>query len=551
MRKMKKAIVTLLTFALALPFMTPALAAGYTVERGDSLWSIAEDQLGSGSRWKEIYQANIDRIKNPGLIYVGQELEIPGETDDFSRQVSWEDMLGTTTGTLTVDTLAEKWQLYYETKYGNSTLRGWYLPEDGTMEITDDAGLGAYLDQDAILGAAKPALLDILQNAPAVAADPGEEPVKVIGGDINCKHKWRNQVCIRCQAQCPHNEMDEKGNCVICDAPCTHLKHDPETLMCEYCGKAGYHTFTDGVCSCGRTSIFEWDKVDENYIVPCDEAGRIEEITYTTRSYVSGDEQTDITKRALVYLPYGYDAEKEYDILYLMHGGGDNETSWLVENSENKNLLDNMIKNGDCDPVIVVTPTFYDTPGSVDYFGYEFMNDLIPAVEGKYATYAEGDVAAENLKATRAHRAYAGLSMGSMTGWSSILKYCTDYVGYVGTFSGAGGQNKVETFEEEIAQSLSANLKDDNYEMYYWYNGNGLVDMAHDEHKQSYEEMLQLMPDTFEDGVNACWVDMPKGGHNWAAWQIDLMNVLRVFFQVDEAGEKTELEALASEGRLY
>lgn len=51
----------------------------YTVKRGDTLWAIAKRTLGSGSRWKEIYNANINLIgKNPDLIYPGQVLRIPG-----------------------------------------------------------------------------------------------------------------------------------------------------------------------------------------------------------------------------------------------------------------------------------------------------------------------------------------------------------------------------------------------------------------------------------------------------------------------------------------
>ena len=39
-------------------------AANYTVKSGDCLWNIAKKQLGDGSRWKEIYELNKDKIKN-------------------------------------------------------------------------------------------------------------------------------------------------------------------------------------------------------------------------------------------------------------------------------------------------------------------------------------------------------------------------------------------------------------------------------------------------------------------------------------------------------
>lgn len=51
--------------------------AAYTVKSGDCLWNIAKKQLGDGSRWKEIYELNKDKIKNPNLIYPDQELTLP------------------------------------------------------------------------------------------------------------------------------------------------------------------------------------------------------------------------------------------------------------------------------------------------------------------------------------------------------------------------------------------------------------------------------------------------------------------------------------------
>ena len=49
----------------------------YTVRKGDSLWLIARSFYGDGSRWREIYEANMDKIKNPNLIYPDQVLRIP------------------------------------------------------------------------------------------------------------------------------------------------------------------------------------------------------------------------------------------------------------------------------------------------------------------------------------------------------------------------------------------------------------------------------------------------------------------------------------------
>ena len=55
----------------------PQPEGAYTVVRGDSLWKIAKDQYGSGSKWTVIYEANKDVIKDANQIWPGQTLVIP------------------------------------------------------------------------------------------------------------------------------------------------------------------------------------------------------------------------------------------------------------------------------------------------------------------------------------------------------------------------------------------------------------------------------------------------------------------------------------------
>ncbi len=53
-------------------------SSSYTVKSGDCLWNIAKAKLGDGSRWKEIYDLNKDKVSNPNLIYPDQVLTMPG-----------------------------------------------------------------------------------------------------------------------------------------------------------------------------------------------------------------------------------------------------------------------------------------------------------------------------------------------------------------------------------------------------------------------------------------------------------------------------------------
>ena len=57
---------------------SPAARVGtYVVVAGDSLSKIAKRQYGDGKKWRRIYEANRDLIKDPDLIYPGQKLRIP------------------------------------------------------------------------------------------------------------------------------------------------------------------------------------------------------------------------------------------------------------------------------------------------------------------------------------------------------------------------------------------------------------------------------------------------------------------------------------------
>ncbi len=76
MKHMKKTGALCLAVCLALSMTVPVFAQDYVVKKGDSLWRIAQNELGSGLRWKELYEANKDTIKDPNRIYVGQTLHI-------------------------------------------------------------------------------------------------------------------------------------------------------------------------------------------------------------------------------------------------------------------------------------------------------------------------------------------------------------------------------------------------------------------------------------------------------------------------------------------
>ena len=143
---------------------------------------------------------------------------------------------------------------------------------------------------------------------------------------------------------------------------------------------------------------------------------------------------TVYTKVAWVYLPYGYLQDQQYNIFYLSHGGWSNETT-LMGTDRNptyfKNVIDHAIEDGKMQPMILVFPTYNNTSES-DSGDY---NDLIPAVESKYSTYAK-DTILEGLKENLDHRCFGRFSMRSVNTWC-IFRYYLDYFRYFMPMSGS------------------------------------------------------------------------------------------------------------------
>lgn len=281
---------------------------------------------------------------------------------------------------------------------------------------------------------------------------------------------------------------------------------------------------------------------------PASQRGTIETITYETETYDEGN-SVKMSKQANVYLPAGYDASKQYNVLYLMHGGGENMNTWLVENdySGNKKMVDNLIANGEINPLIIVTPTFYrpsDVPepdGDFDLttiFQHELRKDLIPYIESHYSTYAGGDVSDENLIKTRMHRAFAGLSMGSMTTYRSALYANYDVFAWFGPYSGCQGPGGDQDAEADKIVSVIEAGYEKGMPLGFLYCGNGVDDIAHDEHVNIMKKAVSIT-DKLVEGANYAFIDLPRqersyggytGEHSMWSWHIHLYNCLRVFF---------------------
>lgn len=327
--------------------------------------------------------------------------------------------------------------------------------------------------------------------------------------------------------------------------------------------------------SCGASSYVgpdyeEWAFIrtipmKEKYTADVAHHGTVEVLCYTTHSYAmeavaagnvlfAADDNPDllpidraklcgdqtefiVEKELLVYLPYGYDPNEQYNVVYALHGTGEDETYWIGDCSTGlgtRKVLDRMIDRYECDPFILVSPTYYSIPEDkaelftdLDagdmlanvwpmYFWLEMRNDIIPLIDSTYSTYgAEADA--------RDHRGFVGLSRGSMTTLNSIMMHCLDQFAYFGNYSGLWCD-----FDAFKARMESDEYKD--LDVKFWYNGNGSADFALDRHEQFRDQLLNGMPDRFRDDDNYAWISFPGGRHAFNCWLPHLYNTMLVFF---------------------
>ena len=145
-------------------------------------------------------------------------------------------------------------------------------------------------------------------------------------------------------------------------------------------------------------------------------------------------------RHALVYTPAEYEkGKKRYPVLYLQHGMGEGETSWMLQ-GKMQHIMDNAIAKGEAVPMIVVMESgdikqpfnfasgASNEQGRSDYgasFYPVLLNDLIPYIDANFRT-----------KADRENRAMAGLSWGGHQTFDVVLQNL-DKFAWMGTFSGA------------------------------------------------------------------------------------------------------------------
>jgi enterochelin esterase family protein len=253
--------------------------------------------------------------------------------------------------------------------------------------------------------------------------------------------------------------------------------------------------------------------------------GQVREIWYDSKV-------TGTWRHALVYLPANYDQQTSvrYPVLYLQHGGGEDETGWIRQAHANF-IFDNLIAAKSCKPMIVVMAYGYarragqplpDLAGkpfgspemlkAMQEMASAFEDDvtqaLIPYVDATFRTLSDRD-----------HRAMAGLSMGGMQAFQVTLNHL-DLFSYIGGFSGAGGMLVLgdrkldpQTDYNGVFADPAAFAK----KVHLLWLGVGTV-----EPERMRTGLLRLHTSLEEAKIQHVFYESPGTDHEWQTWRRDL-----------------------------
>lgn len=219
-----------------------------------------------------------------------------------------------------------------------------------------------------------------------------------------------------------------------------------------------------------------------------------------------------------IYTPPGYDNSSEkYPVLYLLHGGGEDQRGWATQGKTDL-ILDNLIAEQKAKPMIIAMLDG-NVGGGIANFGEqqlrafenELKNGAIPFVEHNFR--AETD--AKN-------RALAGLSMGGLQTLYAGIKN-TDMFAYLGVFSSGWFANNTKLSDPQYEfmaknnTTINANLKE------LWISQGGKEDIAH----ANCQIMMKKMD---EMGIKYKYSEY-AGGHTWPVWRHDIFMFSQLLFR--------------------
>ncbi|HEX6225267.1 MAG TPA: alpha/beta hydrolase-fold protein [Chryseolinea sp.] len=243
-------------------------------------------------------------------------------------------------------------------------------------------------------------------------------------------------------------------------------------------------------------------------------------------------------RKYAVYLPPDYEtSQRSYPVLYLLHGGGDDQTGW-VQFGEVLTIADREILAGRATPMVIVMPDantgtrgyFNDLKGEWRYEDF-FFDEFMPFIEKTY-----------RIKGEKRYRAVAGLSMGGGGSFMYALHH-PELFSAACPLSASTGPLSVEATKAWLEQR---NLKgtDEQVESYYKrHSALALVEAMPEDQKKSVRWYIDCGDDDFlYEGNSLIHIAMRKkeiphefrihnGGHTWTYWRNALPTVLEFVTQ--------------------
>ncbi len=212
-------------------------------------------------------------------------------------------------------------------------------------------------------------------------------------------------------------------------------------------------------------------------------------------------ELTGRTNICYVYTPptYAENSERRYPVLYLQHGGGEDETGWIWQ-GKIANIADNLLAQGKMQEMIIVMSSGYAFPEgdchpALSAFIQTLPKEIVPYIDSHYPTIAD-----------REHRAMAGLSMGGMQSQRIVFDY-PELFAWAGIFSGG------LTVKDEERDYSDVLLQPEEFKKRFrlLFVACGMQDGFYEKTRKSVETVLshKVPIDVFE----------AKGYHDWTFWR--------------------------------
>lgn len=264
----------------------------------------------------------------------------------------------------------------------------------------------------------------------------------------------------------------------------------------------------------GFSNLFEVKGAENDYQTLKDVPhGKVEKVLYSS-SALNG-----IIRRLHVYLPPNYDEiskKQKLPVLYLLHGGGDNDASWTTAGRANL-IFDNLYAEGKLKPMIVVMPAghtpiqgfFMGAGDQQDPFCRDIVQDVIPFIEKNYP-----------VSNKREHRAIAGLSMGGIQTINLALWH-PDLFSQVFPLSTGYFPNTIAEIKEKYV-SVMKNPQINTFKNFQIYMG-GESDIA-------YQNNINMMKMFDEFSIRYKYIN-GVGGHTFLAWRKNLQDFAPLLFK--------------------